>query len=448
MIVMKKKGWIHCIVLVACSDAFQLRRVLPCLNDCSSSLNNYTSSPPTIRGTCGVNGQCFCTVGWGGSDCSKISGNPLVNDFSPSVQRQDKCTQHVCTATCSFGGECTDPLTCVCNDHFGHGPIGDPTTIEDEDQEQTASSSTSRSSSSKIATSMQIDRWSMITSDRTNLQILLKALGFLQPIPKGKADPCVQPWVTAVNHVLVLCNNRGRVTEIDAGRMKLAGTLSEAVTKLSELRVLSLNNNKNLHGPLPNNIGKLTKLEYLLLYKNQFTGPIPTSIVHCRSLITFVAYGNNLSGNLPIALGYLQSSLRMLDVSFNQLSGDIPASIGDLIFLETLYINHNELTGIVPDTIQNLPNLKSFMFQENHITNTVENIGNNNVFSEPDHHALAESYYDEWKNGVEVKKILMYSISNQWKRLVLYGFFHFVISLVHRQTTSNNTDMSHSFLTS
>ena len=175
------------------------------------------------------------------------------------------------------------------------------------------------------------------------------------------------------------------------------------MTNLDELRVLSLNNNL-IHGELPRALGRLSNLEYLLLYKNNFHGTIPLSIVNCQKLITFIIYGNSFIGHLPLLLGRLQGSLRMLDVSYNELSGNLPSSIGDLINLEELYVNHNHLVGVIPDTISKMLNLKSFMYHENKITNTMINIGSADVYSEPGHDTLAEDYYQEWKNGIEFNK--------------------------------------------
>ena len=53
---------------------------------------------------------------------------------------------------------------------------------------------------------------------------------------------------------------------------------------------------------------------------------------------------NLLTGIIPPNLEYSQN-LTYLDVSFNNLIGDIPSSIGDLKQLQTLYLTANQLTG-------------------------------------------------------------------------------------------------------
>ena len=58
---------------------------------------------------------------------------------------------------------------------------------------------------------------------------------------------------------------------------------------------------------------------------------------------------NLLTGIIPPILGYCQN-LTYLDVSFNNLIGDIPSSIGDLKQLQTLHLNANQLTSKLSQT--------------------------------------------------------------------------------------------------
>ena len=57
--------------------------------------------------------------------------------------------------------------------------------------------------------------------------------------------------------------------------------------------------------------------------------------------------GNNVRGTLPAELGSL-TSLNVLNLSDNRLSGTIPDWLGDLR-LQNLYLNGNQLSGCVPD---------------------------------------------------------------------------------------------------
>ena len=67
---------------------------------------------------------------------------------------------------------------------------------------------------------------------------------------------------------------------------------------------------------------------------------------------------NNLSGRMPAALGNL-SRLRQLDLVDNAIAGPIPAAIGNLSRLEDLRLTFNPLTGEIPAEIGKLSNLKA-----------------------------------------------------------------------------------------
>ena len=54
-----------------------------------------------------------------------------------------------------------------------------------------------------------------------------------------------------------------------------------------------------------------------------------------------------------------------LDLSANQLSGEIPAELGNLSRLELLYISDNNLTGALPQSLTGISGLESFHFHNN-----------------------------------------------------------------------------------
>ena len=71
--------------------------------------------------------------------------------------------------------------------------------------------------------------------------------------------------------------------------------------------------------------------------------------VECSStaVISLHLGDNNLTGNLPDSLGNL-TSLQFLDLSFNQLAGSLPSSWLALSQLETLLLSFNTIAGTLP----------------------------------------------------------------------------------------------------
>lgn len=115
------------------------------------------------------------------------------------------------------------------------------------------------------------------------------------------------------------------------------------LTRLDQLRVLSLQNN-SLTGPIPD-LTSLSNLKSLFLDHNHFTGSLPPSLFFLHRLRNLDFSHNNLSGSISTAFTNLdrlhtlrlasnffngsippfnQSSLKIFDVSANNLSGAIP----------------------------------------------------------------------------------------------------------------------------
>ena len=68
-------------------------------------------------------------------------------------------------------------------------------------------------------------------------------------------------------------------------------------------------------------------------------------------------HGNELSGAIPAALGDL-TNLQQLLLSGNGLTGTIPAELGGLTNLQQLLLNDNALTGTIPAELGSLTNLQ------------------------------------------------------------------------------------------
>ncbi|XP_018719305.2 LOW QUALITY PROTEIN: receptor-like protein EIX2 [Eucalyptus grandis] len=119
---------------------------------------------------------------------------------------------------------------------------------------------------------------------------------------------------------------------------------------LASLQELDMSQNSYLKGRLPKSLGSLCDLSVLKLSVNRIAGDITDFIngfARCNdSQLENLDLGNNqLSGNLPDSLGNLKK-LRYLQFSFNSFQGSIPRTIGNLSSLKEFYVANNGMSGI------------------------------------------------------------------------------------------------------
>ena len=113
--------------------------------------------------------------------------------------------------------------------------------------------------------------------------------------------------------------------------------------------------------------GRVTRLD---LGRNQLTGTIPAELGNLANLTSLNLANNQLMGSIPSQLGNL-SSLRSLQLGRNQLTGTIPAELGNLSNLETLALFVNDLTGTIPAQLGNLSSLGYLGLGNNDLTGSI-----------------------------------------------------------------------------
>ncbi|KAF7805750.1 receptor-like kinase TMK3 [Senna tora] len=214
--------------------------------------------------------------------------------------------------------------------------------------------------------------------------------------PNRGNDPCGPPtWP------YVFCSGN-RVTQIQAKSLGLKGSLPSSFNQLSELYNLGLQHN-NLTGMLPTFSG-LSKLEFAFLTDNQFDGipsdffagltslqvlsldrnslnattgwSLPVDLEESVQLTNLSLQSCNLVGSVPDFLGRLPS-LTNLRLSYNRLSGTIPASFGQSS-IQALWLNNQVgggMTGPI-DVIASMTSLTQLWLHGNQFTGTIpQNIG-------------------------------------------------------------------------
>ena len=121
------------------------------------------------------------------------------------------------------------------------------------------------------------------------------------------------------------------------------------------------------YGIITNEYGRVCMLN---IPSKNLSGSIPAELGNLSSLKQLDLKNNQLSGSIPAELGNL-STIEVLDLSENQLSGSIPAELGNLSSLINLYLEGNQLTGSIPAELGNLSTLKRLYLKGNQLTGSI-----------------------------------------------------------------------------
>lgn len=168
-------------------------------------------------------------------------------------------------------------------------------------------------------------------------------------LPSNTTTACSVSW-TGVN-----CTN-GRVTALILPSLNLRGPI-DSLSSLDQLRHLDLRHNR-LNGTLTP-LTHCLNLKLIYLSNNDFSGEIPPEISSLHRLLRLDLSDNNLEGPIPSELSNL-TRLLTLRLQDNALIGPIPKELNSLSQLKTLNLSNNELYGDVPQNLYKRFGQKSF----------------------------------------------------------------------------------------
>jgi len=144
----------------------------------------------------------------------------------------------------------------------------------------------------------------------------------------------------------------------------------KSLMNCSQLDILDIGQN-NFGGTFPRYVSNLTtNLSQLFAGGNNIFGEIPMELGNLVNLITLALEKNSLTGIIPSTFGKLQK-MQLLSLGENKLFGEIPPSIGNLSQLYYLELSSNMFVGNIPSTIGNCQQLQFLHLSNNSITGTI-----------------------------------------------------------------------------
>ena len=150
----------------------------------------------------------------------------------------------------------------------------------------------------------------------------------------------------------------------------MAGTLPVEIGLLTHIEYLELAHD-GLWGTLPAEIGNLSKLVVLNLEQNSLTGNIPDTFRSLSNLSNVRITDGGLSGTIPEWIGEAWTMLTELALTNNVLTGTIPTLLSQLTSLKLLALDGNYLSGDLA-AVENLVNLRYLYLESNQFEQMID----------------------------------------------------------------------------
>ncbi|KAG2277963.1 hypothetical protein Bca4012_041706 [Brassica carinata] len=178
---------------------------------------------------------------------------------------------------------------------------------------------------------------------------------------------------------------------IDISRNSLTGSLPKSLSSLSNLRQLDLSYNKltgsipklpqslidlalkanSLSGPISKeSFTESTQLEVVELAENSFTGTLGAWFFNLQSIQQVDLANNSITGIevLPPKKLAGESDLVAVELGFNRIAGNAPASLAAYPRLSSLSLRYNMLHGAIPAEYERSKTLRRLFLDGNYLT--------------------------------------------------------------------------------
>lgn len=216
-------------------------------------------------------------------------------------------------------------------------------------------------------------------------------------VPTGNAHLFLRPLILAVLSLLLLASPFVSSVAIDSSDLKALQTIQTELgvnTRRSSFSSSGVNpcgrggvscerqhsdstgkyilrvtrlvyRSRSLTGTISPVIGTFSELKELTLSDNKLVGGLPLDVVNCKKLEVLDVRNNRFSGRIPgIFSGLI--NLRILDLSSNKFSGNLNF-LKNLRSLESLSVANNLFSGKIVEPAASFNNLRFFDFSGNRL---------------------------------------------------------------------------------
>ncbi|XP_015867558.3 receptor-like protein EIX2 [Ziziphus jujuba] len=216
----------------------------------------------------------------------------------------------------------------------------------------------------------------------------LQYCSFLVSLDLGdnKFSGKLPPWIG---------ENMGHLMNLRLTANFFSGNIPPEFCGLSMLHILDISRN-NLSGHIPHCLGNLNEMKSGRIDVEEFLASLTNGSLKIVTKGREMEYSysklylvdsidlsdNNLSGEIPAELTSL-IGLQTLNLSANRLTGKIPSSIGNLTLLETLDLSRNKLFGPIPVSMTSLTFLNHLNLSYNNLTGKIPTANQFLTFDDP-----------------------------------------------------------------
>ncbi|XP_038983449.1 probable LRR receptor-like serine/threonine-protein kinase At1g74360 [Phoenix dactylifera] len=200
---------------------------------------------------------------------------------------------------------------------------------------------------------------------QSDKEVLLQLKDFLQKnnlIYRGGYAQWNESETSPCNWLGIGCSGDGRVTRVDLSASNISGAIFPSFSLLTELAFLDLSAN-TIGGRIPSDLNSCVNLRYLNLSHNLLDGEL--NLTGLNNLETLDLGINRFVGEIQSNFPAICENLVTLNISTNNLTGEITGRIDQCPKLQYLDLSSNQFYGEIWDGFSKL---REFVASENLFT--------------------------------------------------------------------------------